>query len=268
MRGWKWRLGLAFALSGVIGAAGCDRQTDIDEVPVGSEVQVTRDDGGLVEGRLQETGETAVKVDTGRATRVVEKKQIAEVRLVTDHLRADPPARAKFREVAVPADTKVAISLNGAASSETSQVEERIDADVAEPVVVDGFTVIPQGSVLRGVVSRADRSGKVKGRASLALHFNTLVVEGVDYPIDARFARTAPSTASGDAKKIGVPAIGGAVIGGIIGGKKGAAIGAAAGGGAGAAVVLSTPGDPVHLPTGTHLSLEIGRPIDVRVKLD
>lgn len=260
--------GLTFALVCLLGVVGCERQTDIDDVPVGAEVQVTREDGGLVEGRLQETGETAVTVDTGNATRVVEKEQIAEVRLVTDRLRAEPPARATFREVTVSADTKIAVRLNEAASSETSRVEQRIDADVTEPVVVDGFTVIPTGSILHGVVSRADPAGKVKGRASLALQFNEIVVGGVEYPIDAQFARTAPSTASSDAKKIGIPAIGGAVVGAIIGGKKGAAIGAAAGGGAGAAVVLATPGDPVHLPIGTELSLRIGRPIEVRVSLD
>lgn len=264
MQPWK----LSFVLASVVAVAGCQREPDISKVPVGTEVQVTREDGGLVEGRLQETGDTAVKVDTGRVTRVVQKDQIADVRVVTDDLRAEPPARATFREVSVPADTTLSLRLRDAVSSETSHVEEAIEAEVSDAVAVDGATVIPAGTVARGVVTRADPSGKVKGRASLALQFTELVIDGARYPIDAKFARTAPSTASSDAKKIGVPAIGGAVIGGIIGGKKGAAIGAAAGGGAGAAVVLTTPGAPVSLARGTELSLTIGRPLDVRVSLD
>ena len=262
----RWQLGLV--LASVVSVAGCQREPDISKVPVGTEVQVTREDGGLVEGRLQEAGDTAVKVDTGRITRVVQKDQIADVRVVTDDLRDEPPAKATFREVTVPADTKVSFRLRDAVSSETSHVEETLEAEVSDAVTVDGVTTIPAGAVARGVVTRADPSGKVKGRASLALQFTELVIDGVRYPIDAKFARTAPSSASSDAKKIGVPAIGGAVIGGIIGGKKGAAIGAAAGGGAGAAVVLSTPGAPVSLASGAELSLTVGRPIDVRVSLN
>jgi hypothetical protein len=248
--------------------AGCERGTNIDEVPIGTEVQVTRQDGGLVEGTLEEASPTTVKVDTGRTSRVVDKQQIADVRVVTDELRDEPPPRATFREVTVPADTKVAIRLASDVSSETSRVEDAIDAEVAEDVIVDDAIVIPAGSRVRGTVLRAEPSGKVKGRANLSLRFHQLVLDGSTHPISAEFARTAPSAAASDAKKIGVPAIGGAVIGGIIGGKKGAAIGAAAGGGAGAAVVLTTPGEPVRLASGTELSLSLGRPIDVRVKLD
>jgi hypothetical protein len=260
------RWGLAAAL--VLTLTGCQRTTDINEVPVGTEVQVTREDGGLVEGKLQERGETAVKVDTGRTTKVVQKDQIADVRVVTDELRDEPPPRATFREVTVPAETKLTLRLVDAASSESSRMEEAVAAEVSEAVAVDGVIAIPAGSLVRGVVTEAQPAGKVKGRASLALQFTELTIDGARYPIDARFARTAPSSASSDAKKIGVPAIGGAVIGGIIGGKKGAAIGAAAGGGAGAAVVLTTPGAPVRLAAGTELSLTIGKPIDVRINLN
>jgi hypothetical protein len=248
--------------------SGCNRATDIDEVPIGAEVQVTRQDGGLVEGTLEEAGATTVKVDTGRVSRTVEKQQIAEVRVVTDQLRDEPPPRATFREVTLPADTKVGIRLASDVSSEASRVEDAVEGEIVDDIVVDDAVVVPAGSRVRGAVLRAEPSGKVKGRASLALRFTQLVLDGATYPISAEFARTAPSAAASDAKKIGVPAIGGAVIGGIIGGKKGAAIGAAAGGGAGAAVVLTTPGEPVRLASGTQLSLSLGRPVDVRVKLD
>jgi hypothetical protein len=143
-----------------------------------------------------------------------------------------------------------------------------VDGVLQEPIVIDGVMVAPAGSALSGTVITADPAGKVQGRASLGLRFDRLVVGDEGYPIDAVFARTAPSTTASDAKKIGIPAIAGAAIGGIIGGKKGAAIGAAAGGGAGAAVVLTTPGAPVTLETDTVLALTVGRDIDVRVPLE
>jgi hypothetical protein len=207
-----------------------------------------------------------VKVDTGSTSRVVPKEQIADVRVVSDPLKKDdPPPKARFREVLVPASTKISIELDQAVSSETSHVEQSITGSVAEAVIVDGSQVIPAGSRVRGVVSRADPSGKVKGRASLGLQFNELVIEDARYPIDASFTRTAESEAKSDIKKIGVPAIGGAVIGGIIGGKKGAAIGAAAGGGAGAAVTMTQEGKPVAFARAAVLTLSIGREIDVHV---
>jgi hypothetical protein len=273
----------------VLCATACNKasdSTDIDKVPVGTDVQVTRQDGGLVEGKLAARDEAAVRVEKGATTRSVPRKDIADVRVSPPPVaapapapaaseeapaarvaRPEPPPRATFREVTIPASTKLSIRLQSDVSSERSKVEDVVRAELSEPVVIDGDTVLPAGTALKGVVTEAVPSGRVKGRASLGLHFTTITVDGADYPINARFARTAESTTRSDAEKIGIPAVGGAVVGAIIGGKKGAAIGAAAGGGAGAAVVLTTPGEPIALGDGTLLSLTIGEPVDVRVKL-
>jgi hypothetical protein len=151
--------------------------------------------------------------------------------------------------------------------SATSRVEDTVRGVLTKPVVIDETHVIPAGAELAGVVTNARPSGKVKGRASLAFHFDTLSVNGESYPLNARFVRTAAPTKGNDAEKIAIPATGGAIIGAIVGGNKGAAIGAAAGGGAGAAIVLATPGAEVALAEGTVLSLETGRTFVVRVPL-
>ena len=140
---------------------------------------------------------------------------------------------------------------------------------LAKPVTVEGVTAIPEGSVVTGVVTDASRSGKVKGRAHVAVRFDTLVPTGEEarYNIQtATVVRTAPSTKKKDALEIGAPAAGGAIIGGVLGGKKGAAIGTAVGGGAGAAVVLSTRGKEIHLPKGAALTLQLSQPLTVRVR--
>jgi hypothetical protein len=142
-----------------------------------------------------------------------------------------------------------------------------IRGEVVEAITVDGVPAIPSGSIVSGVVSGARPSGKVKGRASLELRFDQLTAHGQTHELDARFARTAPSAKESDIKKIGIPAVGGAVVGGIIGGGKGAAIGAAAGGGAGTAMVLTSAGPDVTVAEGTVLSLTAGRLIIVHVPL-
>ena len=36
----------------MLAASGCSNGANLDQVPIGSEVQVTREDGGVVEGTL------------------------------------------------------------------------------------------------------------------------------------------------------------------------------------------------------------------------
>jgi hypothetical protein len=112
--------------------------------------------------------------------------------------------------------------------------------------------VIPEGAPVTGTVVAAERSGKVKGRASLAIRFNRVTVANTPYTINtARIARQAEATKGEDATKIGIGAGAGAAIGAIAGGKKGAAIGAGVGGAAGTGAVLATRGREVAIPSGT-----------------
>ena len=171
----------------------------------------------------------------------------------------------KYREVTIPAGTRLGIRLNTAVASNASRIEDPVDGTLIAPVKIGQSQVIPAGSHVKGYVSSARQSGKVKGRASLAIRFRTLTVGSESYPIAAQISRIAPATKKQDAAKIGVPAAGAAGIGALVGGKEGAAIGAAVGGGAGTAVVLSTRGKEVSLPHGSVLSLRLQKAVTVRV---
>ena len=176
------------------------------------------------------------------------------------------PAASKM--ITVPAGTTLPVVLETTVGSDISHAEEPVRARLAEPVKVDGVTAIPDGSTVAGVVTDATRSGKVKGRAHVALRFDSLSPAGEQehYPIQTeQVARTAESTVKKDAVKVAAPAVGGAIVGGLIGGGKGAAIGAAAGGGAGTAVVLSTRGKEVHLNRGATLTLRLVEPLTIKV---
>lgn len=246
---------------------GCSTRADPDKVPVGTAVQVTRQDGGLVEGTLAARDEKTVTVKAGRTTRTVPRGEIADLQVVTPGRPIELPPVAKFREFTVPEGTPLKLTLETSVSSETSNAGDAIEAKLAEAVRVDDVEVVPAGSVVRGTVTAAQSAGKVKGRASLALHFDTVEVGQARYPISAGLAVEAASTKKKDAAKIGIPAAAGAIIGGIIGGGKGAATGAAIGGGGGAAVVLMTEGKPVTFSVGTSMMVTLARSIDVRVPL-
>jgi hypothetical protein len=173
------------------------------------------------------------------------------------------------REITIPAGTSLSVILDTPVGSDTSRVEERVSAHLARPVVVHGETALAEGSRIGGVVTDAKRSGKVKGRAHVAVRFDSLSPSGGDerYTIQtSAIGRTAPGTKKKDALEIGAPAAGGAVIGALLGGKKGAAIGGAVGGGAGTAVVLSTRGKEVHLAKGSAVTLRLTQPVTIRVR--
>jgi hypothetical protein len=249
-------------------AAGCTRGVDaeVDAVPIGTAVEVTRQDGAVVRGTLTARDDGAVHM--GAEARPIPRDEIVNVEMVDD--AAPPPPlspEARFREFTVPEGTTLALRLVSSLGSDTSRVNDAVEATIDEPVMVDGLAALPAGSVVRGVVTEALPSGKVKGRASLAVRFQSVAIGDETYALSARLQQTAESSVASDAKKIGIPAAGGAVIGAIIGGKKGAGIGAAVGGGAGTAVVLSTSGDEVHLPSGTALAVAIDNAIDVRIPI-
>jgi hypothetical protein len=258
----------AAAILGLTVACSTTKASDVEKVPVGTEVQVTRQDGGVVEGKLTAKDENTVKVSTGKVTKEVPKKEIADVHVVdaTKPPVALPPV-AKFREYTVPEDTTLRISVDTPLSSETSKMEDTIEGTLANPVSVDNVEVLPAGSPVRGTVTAVESAGKVKGRASMALQFNTLIVRDERVPISARWSAQAESTKKKDAKKIGIGAGAGAVIGGLIGGGKGAAIGAGVGGGAGTAMVLTSEGKPIALSRGEEISVKLLNPIEVKVPI-
>ena len=253
----------------LIGAgAGCAGRVDLEQVPIGTRVEVTRRDGGVVEGALLARDDRSVQLAVGSARRSIPRDQIVGVQVMNGGSTA-VLAAARFREFQVPDGTELNGRIDGAIGSDTSTVGDAVTATLTEAVVVDSVIVLPEGSVLIGAVTTADSSNKVKGRASLGVGFRSISVAGRDetYPLSARFLHTAASTKGSDAKKIGIPAGAGAVIGAIFGGKKGAGIGAIIGGGAGTAVVLTTSGPEVRLATGTGLMVVLDEAIEVRVPI-
>jgi len=226
----------------------------------------------IASGACSRENTAAAAADTNTAAQPADARAKSDRGAKPDgSARVQPSEAAKpeFREVTVPAGTALPVVLETSVGSDTSRSEDRVEARVSAPVMVHGVTVVPEGSTVRGVVTDATRSGKVKGLAHLAMRFDTLVPRGSDDRYDIRTSavgRTAESTKKKDAMEIGGGAAGGALIGGLIGGKKGALIGTAAGGGAGTAVSLSTRGKEVHLPKGSALTLKLTEPLTVRVK--
>jgi len=278
---------------------GCAR-TDAREIPAGTDVTVQKKDGGSLAGRLVEVNTEQVVIESkdGVKTSVprslvesvkpapaVAERSDAQAKAATATTGEAPSApappeapavrapddtakRPEFREVTVPAGTVLRLTLATPVASDTSHVEDAVRATLRSPVTAEGFQALPAGTLVLGHVTSAQRSAKVKGRASIGVRFNTIDLPGDGGRESIRtgtIVRVAPATKKKDAAKIGIGAGAGAVIGGIIGGGSGAAKGAAIGGGAGTGAVLATRGEEVRLPAGTPLSVTLTAPLTVRV---
>jgi len=179
-----------------------------------------------------------------------------------------PPPVPEYRELTIPSGTALSATLGTALASDTSKVEDTVRATLKAPVSIEGFELLPAGTMIVGHVTSVQQSAKVKGRASIAFRFNSANLhEGPERFSSETIVHEAASTKGKDATKIGVGAGIGAVIGGIAGGGSGAATGAAIGGGAGTATVLATRGDEVRIPAGTPVSVKLTAPLTIRVRV-
>lgn len=174
-------------------------------------------------------------------------------------------AKSAPQPIVIPAGKVITVRLSEGVSSDHSQPGQGFAATVAEPVTVDGITVIEQGATAHGTVVDAKAMGHFKGGALLHVRLDSVVIKGQEHRIE--------TTATGGQTKgkgkrsaiaIGGGAGVGAVLGGIFGGGKGAAIGAAAGAGAGTAGAAFTGKKEIAFPAESVLTFKLKQPVEVR----
>ena len=113
-------------------------------------------------------------------------------------------ASARLRQVTVPAGTVLRLRLTHGFGSD-SRLEAPVSATLVNPVVVDGRTVLRQGSVASGYVAEATRPGRVKGRGRVAVRFTRITPAGLEerYNMQTRsWVAVAPATKKNDALTI------------------------------------------------------------------
>lgn len=178
-----------------------------------------------------------------------------------------PAAAASYREITIPESTVLTVKLDDTVASDTSQVEDRVGGTLAAAVTLGGTEALAEGAQVTGHVTDVKPSGKVKGRATLALRFTEVEARNGEtvQMRTAAVSRMARSAKRRDAATIGGSAAGGAVVGAIVGGKKGAAVGAIVGGAGGTGVVLATKGEEVRLGAGQTVKVRLSAPLTVRI---
>lgn len=284
---------LATVVAAAILAGACAKESASLEIKPGNTVSVEKKDGVVVVGRLVEVKPEHVTVDTSTGRREIARSDISTFRADESAVstpaqpagtalaaeRSESPAAKpasaaapapEYREVTLPAGTILPVELTSAVASDTSRVEDAVRGTLRRAVTVGGVQALPAGTAVTGVVTAAERSARVKGRARVAFRFTAIDPPGDAQRMSMRtdpVSRMAEATKKQDAYKIGGGAAGGAIVGGILGGGDGAAKGAAIGGAAGTGVVLATRGKEIRLGPGTPVSVRLAAPLTVRVRV-
>ncbi len=183
----------------------------------------------------------------------------------------------------IPQGAHVMLRMENSITTRTAKDGDYVYLRTGTPVSVAGSIILPVGSYVQGVVTNAKRSGRVKGRAELAIRLDTITLPSgsvykfsptlasVDSPgnedqkvVGKENSVEAGSTHGQDAARIAILAGSGGALGAIINeGARGtgAGIGAGAGAAVGLATVLLTRGREVELRQGTALDVVFDRPV-------
>lgn len=135
-----------------------------------------------------------------------------------------------------------------------------VDSDIRD---AKGRVVIPAGSVITFTIAElAPAENKSQKDGKLALTATSVRINGEDHPISASVDSVehylkGRGVTAGDAAKVGVGAVGGAIAGRILGGKKGTVIGGAVGAAVGTGVAVETADRDVVIPAGATILITL-----------
>jgi hypothetical protein len=164
----------------------------------------------------------------------------------------------------IPAGTSVHVRLDESRGTKHDRSGERFYATLSTPIVEDGRTVLPAGTRFIGHLTESKPSGRLKGRAIMAVRLDAFDWRGRQYDIEtSSIGRASRNHKRHNLGWIGGGAGIGAAIGAIAGGGEGALIGGAAGAGAGTAGAVITGKKQVSMRAETPLTVRLRTPVQL-----
>jgi len=182
----------------------------------------------------------------------------------------------------VPSGTKIPIIMDTSVDTDTSQEGDEFSARTGEDLTIDGSTVVPAGSIIKGRIAQMNGPRHLNRSGSVALKFDSVTTpDNRQLPIVANIvarggvvhARRGAKDILIDSSCVALPTAAGLGIGLLAGSAGNASIGSAGAGligvGVGAAVgvaiLLSKKGKKIDIKPGDELKIELAE--DLRMPM-
>jgi hypothetical protein len=175
-------------------------------------------------------------------------------------------------DYSISAGTRVLLRLVNPLDTRHASPGDRVYLETEVPVFSSGRLIMPRGSQVAGIVTESRRSGRVSGKASVYLRFDSITLPGgvtrslasrvgaAEGKVDGEGKITGEGAKGRDARTAAGTTAAGASIGSIATRTAaGAGIGAAAGAAAGLIGILGSRGPDVVLPRGTTMEMVLDR---------
>ncbi len=175
----------------------------------------------------------------------------------------------------VPAGTALMVRLETTLATFSNKPGDPFRGSLTQPVVVNGQTLLPAGTVVEGRVTKVSEPRRISGKPTIGILPEAVIlptgehlyldatltdtnIPGTDVNSEGQFKGTGHDRR--DQLEVGGGAAGGMLVGGLVGGPVGVVVGGAIGAGSTTTHWLVKHHSAV-LPAGTQLTLELNRPL-------
>jgi len=187
---------------------------------------------------------------------------VSAVAPATEPVERTQPAVAQG--TLVPKGTTLHVRIDEPVNTNRNRAGDQFQASLAEPLMVDGRTLLPTGTPFVGHVTESEASGRLEGRAEVAITLDSFHLDGKEYGIHtSSIDRVSASHKKRNFALIGGGSGLGAIVGAIAGGGKGALIGAGAGAAAGTAGAAATGKREVGIAAESLLTFSLRAPLEL-----
>ena len=258
----------------------------LDDVSSASEDSQSPSSTPVETSGSDETADSTTKASDSENNEVADSEQPAGASDTKDS--ADGKKTAKLLQGyvrVVPTGTKIPIIMDTAVDTDTSQEADEFSARTSEDLTIDGSTVIPAGSIIKGRIAQLNSPRHLNRSGSVAMKFDTITTpDNRQIPIVANLvarggvvhARRGMKDIAIDTGAVALPTLAGLGIGALAGGsnsddgdgmgRAGAAmIGAGVGLAVGIAILLSKKGKKVDVRPGDELKIQLAE--DLRMPM-
>ncbi len=258
----------------------------LDDVSSASEDSQSPSSTPVETSGSDETADSTTEASDSENNEVADSEQPAGASDTKDS--ADGKKTAKLLQGyvrVVPTGTKIPIIMDTAVDTDTSQEADEFSARTSEDLTIDGSTVIPAGSIIKGRIAQLNSPRHLNRSGSVAMKFDTITTpDNRQIPIVANLvarggvvhARRGMKDIAIDTGAVALPTLAGLGIGALAGGsnsddgdgmgRAGAAmIGAGVGLAVGIAILLSKKGKKVDVRPGDELKIQLAE--DLRMPM-